>query len=195
MEQSFGEKSFHPSDFSVYYSGIDFSRVDVWNVFKRKLPQQIAMLCYHKPMTISEPTKELGVGSCYLEDEIDILVDAGVAREKIKTLFTKLYDGYLETCKQSYHENLQKMKDTEMFKQTVDDNRYAWIFQDNIANFDARILAIDDSNYPVILSCGARAFIFAEENKQDKYSAGQTPTDIEGYRLWARDTSVFTQEK
>ena len=37
MEKTFGIKSFNPSDFSVYYSGIDFSRVNVWNLFKRLL--------------------------------------------------------------------------------------------------------------------------------------------------------------
>lgn len=40
---------------------------------------------------------------------------------------------------------------------------------------------------PRILSCGARAFIFGEEDNGSKYGAGQTPTTVDGYKLWARD--------
>ena len=29
-----GEKSINPSEFSIYKSGIDFSKVNVWEVFK-----------------------------------------------------------------------------------------------------------------------------------------------------------------
>jgi len=55
-----GEKSFNPSEFSVYKSAIDFSKVNVWEVFKRKLPCQIALICHDGARTISDISIETG---------------------------------------------------------------------------------------------------------------------------------------
>ena len=74
-----------------------------------------------------------------------------------------------------------------MNKQEVNDNKYKWLFSDMIANFDSRMLYINDKDYPQILSCGARALIYGEEEISSDFRVGQTPTDIEGYRLWTRD--------
>jgi len=206
MNKEYGIKSFNPSEFSIYYSGIDFAKVNVWSLFKRKLPGQIVLFCYDNPKTISEISIELGCASCYLEDEINILVDAGVLKEvvkgkfqtnffiimkdevkKIKHLFSEMYEGYIDDLIKVFNEYLPKIKASKVYKQELDDNRYAWLFSDMVADFDSRLLSTSDSDYPQILSCGARALIFAEEEVSSECSGGQTPTDVEGYRLWARD--------
>ena len=74
-----------------------------------------------------------------------------------------------------------------MFKYNAPIERYKWIFGDRVADFDSRILYIKDEEYPRILSCGARAFIFGQESKGTIYSAGQTPSRTDKYTLWARD--------
>ena len=84
MNKEIGEVSFNPKDFSIYYSGIDFASVNVWELFKRKLPCQIALICYAKPKTISEIANEVGCSSCFIEDELTILLNAGVLIQKVK---------------------------------------------------------------------------------------------------------------
>lgn len=207
MEKTFGIKSFNPSDFSVYYSGIDFSRVNVWNLFKRLLPKQIAIACYNKSKTISDLSMELGVAACYLEEEMEELVRGGVLinngkdrystnflildKEKIETikgLYEELYRDYINVVANKFEEYFERIKATKMFKYDAPIERYKWIFGDRVADFDSRMLYIKDEEYPRILSCGARAFIFGQESKGTIYSAGQTPSKTEKYTLWARDS-------
>lgn len=94
MNKEIGEVSFNPKDFSIYYSGIDFASVNVWELFKRKLPCQIALICYAKPKTVSEIANEVGCSSCFIEDELTILLNVGVliqkAKDKYQTNFTLL---------------------------------------------------------------------------------------------------------
>lgn len=206
MEKTFGIKSFNPSDFSVYYSGIDFSRVSVWELFKRLLPKQIAIACYNESKTISELSIELGVASCYLEEEIETLVKGGVIvnngkdrfstnflildkekLETIKSLYKEMYKDYIKVVEDKFNEYYEKIKSTNMFKYNAPVERYKWIYGDRVADFDWKILNIKDEEYPRILSCGARAFIFGQESKEIIYSAGQTPSIIDKYTLWARD--------
>lgn len=206
MEKTFGIKSFNPSDFSVYYSGIDFSRVSVWELFKRLLPKQIAIACYNESKTISELSIELGVASCYLEEEIETLVKGGVIvnngkdrfstnflildKEKLETikgLYKEMYKDYIKVVEDKFSEYYEKIKSTNMFKYNAPVERYKWIYGDRVADFDWRILNIKDEEYPRILSCGARAFIFGQESKELIYSAGQTPSRTDKYTLWARD--------
>ena len=207
MEKTFGIKSFNPSDFSVYYSGIDFSRVNVWNLFKRLLPKQIAIACYNKSKTISDLSMELGVAACYLEEEMEELVRGGVLinngkdrystnflildKEKIETikgLYKELYKDYMNVVSKKFEEYFERIKATKMFKYDAPIERYKWIYGDRVADFDSRMLYIKDEEYPRILSCGARAFIFGQESKGTIYSAGQTPSKTEKYTLWARDS-------
>lgn len=207
MEKTFGIKSLNPSAFSIYYSGIDFSRVNIWNLFKRLLPKQIAIACYNKEKTISELSVELGVASCYLEEELEILVSAGLilnnGKDKFRTnflildkkvcetieqLYKELYKDYMLVVENMFNAYYERIKCTNIFKYDAPIERYKWIYGDRIANFDSRILSIQDEEYPKILSCGARAFIFGEESKGTIYSGGQTPSSIDTYTLWARDS-------
>ena len=36
MNKEIGEVSFNPKNFTIYYSGIDFASINVWELFKRK---------------------------------------------------------------------------------------------------------------------------------------------------------------
>jgi len=207
MEVNYGRKSIKPLNLSVYYSGIDFSRVNVWQLFKRLLPKQIAISCKQKSKSISELAIELGVASCYLEEEMNILVDVGIIMnngkdrfqtnfliinkedsDEIKKAYDELYKDYIIIVENVFNKNLDKLKKTNMFKYNADENRYRWIFGDQIVDFDSRILLVSDDEYPRILSCGARAFIFGEENRGSKFGTDQTPTIVDDYKLWAKDS-------
>ncbi len=210
MNKEYGEKSFNPSSFSIYYSGIDFSRVNIWDLFKRKLPAQIVLLCSNTPKTITELAIETGCASCYLEEEVNILMDAGVLKEivknkyltnffiikkddveELKQMFSDMYQLYLKDVKEEFNNNIENIKKTNIFKQDVNVQKLAWIFADNISDFDKTNLYTSDLDYPKILSCGARALIFGLETEKLKGSCGQTPTYVDDYTLWARDLSIF----
>lgn len=205
-----GEKSFNPSDFSVYKSAIDFSKINVWEVFKRKLPCQIALVCHDTAKTISEISIETGIPAVYIEDEIELLLDAGVmitpvknkyrtnlfilkknAVKQLKEQFDKLYAGYVPMVISIFDKYLPKLRQCDVFNYDVPDNRYAWFFMDGIENFDYTDLGLSADDYPQILSCGSKAFIFAEESKGSLWGAGQTPTYLEKCIVWARDVVIF----
>lgn len=213
MNKEIGEKSFNPKEFSIYYSGIDFARVNIWNLFKRKLPGQIALVCYNNPKTISDIAIEVGCGSCYIEEEVDILVNAGVLTEKTKgkyqtnfyiiskselDIVDKMYkDMYYEHTREimkEFDENLEKIKSTKIYSFHATIDQYKWVFADKVADIDRRKLFTKESDYPKILSCGARAFVFALEDKTPKGSTGQTPTYLDKYTLWARDLWKINDE-
>ena len=205
-----GEKSFNPSEFSVYKSAIDFSAVNVWEVFKRKLPCQIALICHDSNKTVSEISLETGVAAVYIEDEIGLLMDAGVmispVRSKyrtnlfilkknvltqIKEQFNMLYEAYIPAVLSAYDKYLPELEQTGIFKHDVPEGRYAWFYADKVSDFDYSEHELSDSDYPQILSCGSKGFIFAEEAEHSAWTAGQTPTRLEQCTVWSRDINVF----
>jgi hypothetical protein len=159
---------------------------------------------------MNEISIETGVPSVYAEEEINLLLDAGVmispVRNKyrtnmhilkknvlaqIKEQFNKLHEAYIPTVLSAYETYLPELKRLNIFKQIVSDKRYAWLFADNISAFDYSGFSLSDNDYPQILSCGSKGFIFAEESEGSKWSAGQTPTSLEKCTVWAKDIRAF----
>lgn len=212
-----GNKSFWPKDFSIYKSAINFSKVNVWEVFKRKLPCQIAMFCHDKTRTISDISIETGTPAVYIEDEIQLLLDTGVmiqneknkyrtnfhimksnAIKQVKEQFEALYEQYIPTVLDAYEKFLPELKKYNIFYQDVPDSRYTWLWADSISSFDFDGAFASDGNFPVkstdfpqILSCGSRAFIFAEEAVNYPWSAGSTPTELKKCTVWPKDIVIF----
>ncbi len=73
MERQFGQKSFRPEpfEFITIFSGKHSK--EYHNLFSRKLPGQILLSAYYVPMSARELSTELGIGTVYLEDELDLL--------------------------------------------------------------------------------------------------------------------------
>lgn len=206
MNKGIGEVSFNPKDFSIYYSGIDFASVNVWELFKRKLPCQIALICYQKPKTISEIASKVGCSSCYIEDEIAILINAGVLIENVKDkyqtnfyiinkeeldvvndLYKKMYNEYAKEVSKVFDEYFEQIKKTGIYNYNALIDQYKWIFADRVADMDRRNMFTKDADYPKILSCGARGLVFGLEAPTLKGTCGQTPTYLNNCTLWARD--------
>ena len=206
MNKEIGEVSFNPKDFSIYYSGIDFASVNVWELFKRKLPCQIALICYAKPKTVSEIATAVGCSSCFVEDELSILLNAGVIVEKVKDkyqtnfyiiskeeldvvdeLYKKMYDKHTKEVIKVFNEHFEQIKQTGIYNYSATVDQYKWVFADRVADMDRRNMFTKDSDYPKILSCGARGLVFGLEAPTPKGSCGQTPTYLNNHTLWARD--------
>ncbi len=210
MDDTTGEKSYNPSDFSIYYSGIDFSGVNIWKVYQRKLPCQIALICYDKVQNISEISLQTGTPAVYIEDEISLLVESGTIIEQskgkyrthffilkkeslkqVKLQFENLMKTYAPKVIELFTQYLPQLRSSGIFKYEAEDSRYAWHLMTGIIDFDPSLLKLSDADYPVILSCGARAFIFAAEEAKPVWGAGRTPTFLEKCTVYPTDVCIF----
>ena len=207
-----GEKSFRPSEFTVYKSSIDFSKVNVWEVFKRTLPCQLALVCNSAPKTISDISLETGVPAVYIEEEIDLLMKAGVMISPVKgkyrtnlhilrkntvaqvrEQFAKLYEAYIPVVLETYERTLPRLKECEVFKFDAAPNQWAWFFAQLIASFHLiyENCGLSDEDYPQILSCGSKGFIFAEEAKGSRWGMGVTPVLLDECTVFPVDVVAF----
>ena len=206
MNNGLGEKSFNPKELSIYYYGIDFARINVWELFKRKLPGQIALICYSNAKSISEISLEVGCSSCYIEEEVEILLQAGVLIESVKNkyrtnfyilnkvelnevrkLYKKMYAHLSTEISNVFNERLEDIKATNVYSFNASIEQYKWIFVHNIADLDRRNIYTHDSDYPRILSCGSRGLLYGIESEIPKYVCGQTSTDLGTCIVWAKD--------
>ena len=202
--------SVNPVEFSVYKSAIDFSRVNVWEVFRRKLPGQIAILCHDKPMTVTALSVETCVPAVYLEEEIALLLDAGVmsepvkgkyrtnfhilraqASEQIRTIFANLFRDYIPLYRRVYEETLPALKASGAFRYEASEAELRWYFHMHTGAYDYRDLWLSEKDYPQILSCGSRALIYAMEAPTLRFSAGRSPTDLGDAVVWPCDVTAF----
>ena len=182
MSKEFGEKSFNPSPFAVYRGTLGGCSVDVWKIFSRKLPCQIALICHDSPKKLDEICLETGVPAAYIEDEIKILVDSELlicpvkdkyqtnffilrknALDQLKEQLSKMYEKYVPTVIEIYEKYLPEMKKCDIFKYDAEDKRYAWFFEDKVVKFDYSNLDIADNEY-MTLADGAIGIVFAQED-------------------------------
>jgi RNA polymerase sigma factor (sigma-70 family) len=205
-----GEKSINPSEFTIYKSAIDFSKVNIWEVFKRKLPCQIAIICHDTAKTISEISLETGTPAVYIEDEVELLYDTGLiinpvkgkyrtnfhilqknAAAQLKEQFMDLYKAYSPHVLTAYEKYLPQLKKCGVFKHDATDTQWAWFFAQNVSDFDYEGYGLSADDYPQILSCGSKAVIFAEETKGSPWARGQTPTFLDKCTVYPCDVVAF----
>ncbi len=184
MNRKFGEMSYNPRTFRMDFWGNNDSDI-YWELFKRKLPGNILLAVYEKPLTLTELSLELGVATAYLEDEVDILESHDILKQvgdKYQTnivIFTSKYESCVmeksravyEMSAQLFHqlleETLPQIKGLELFENDLDDNDYKWIFSNMALYFSAR--RFDQTKreslgqYP-LLSNGSSGFIFGYDN-------------------------------
>ena len=94
MTRTLGEKSYNPGTFRLDFWG-DWNKYH--NLFRRKLPGSIVLATYYEAMTAEALSMELGVSMPYLEEEIEILEEAGVlkkAGEKYQANIVIITDAY-----------------------------------------------------------------------------------------------------
>lgn len=81
MERKYGEKSYNPETFRIDFWGSG-NNGHYYQLFERKLPGNIMLSAFDKPVSIQELSLELGVSAVYLEDEIEILKRYNLIVEK-----------------------------------------------------------------------------------------------------------------
>ena len=184
MTREYGEKSYAPGVFRPDY-WTNGSNIEYRELFRRRLPGNILLAAYDKPMTLAELSLELGVAAAYLEDELGILIEHEIIKEsagKYQTniiIFTDEYEKrVLEKFKPVYEPAaarfaarlnglMPELKKLEFHGSGYDENRLRWTFT-NIALYLALRKADSASaekygGYP-LLSNGSRGFIFGYDN-------------------------------
>lgn len=177
----YGEKSFNPSPFTVFRGTYDFCSVNVWEIFKRKLPCQIALICYDSPKTADEICLETGTPAAYIEDEINILFESELlispvkdkyqtnffilrknALGQLKDQFEKMYSKYIPFVIETYEKYITEMKECGIFTFDAEDKRYAWFYEDKVIDFAGSDINMSEDD-AMTLADGAKGLIYAQE--------------------------------
>jgi len=80
MDRKYGEKSYNPGKFYINFWG-NGNNGYIWRTFERRLPGNIVLAAYKKPLSLEELSLELGVSAPYLEDELEILLKHNFVRK------------------------------------------------------------------------------------------------------------------
>ncbi len=154
LDRKYGERSYNPGKFSPNFWGSGNNGY-IWHTFERRLPGNIVLAAYEKPLSIEELSLELGVSTPYLEDELDILMKYNFVRKlgnKYQTdfvIFKKAIEEeiqntvpYAEMCvkmisqiKEQVGVLLPKIRKMDLGIE-MDDNQLKW-FVINFAMIDA----------------------------------------------------------
>lgn len=163
MDRKYGEKSYNPGKFYPNFWGSGNNGY-VWQTFERRLPGNIVLAAYEKPLSIEELSLELGVSAPYLEDELDVLEKYNFVRKssnKYQTdllIFKRLMEEEVQNfvpCADICMETVSKVKkQVDMllpkFKKmdlgiAMDENQLKW-FIVNFAMIDALGQFEDEAN-------------------------------------------------
>ena len=194
MERKYGEKSYNPGKFRIDFWG-GGNNGYVWNTFERRLPGNIVLAAYEKPLGIEELSLELGVSAPYLEDELAILLKYDFVRmigNKYQTNFLIFKTPYEEeirrtlpymdycsdatACIMKMTEKVLSQFRKKNFGISLDENRLKWF----IVNF-ALLNALGDfeertqekyGDYPKLF-CNCYGYVFGHDNDYNyDYFAG-----------------------
>lgn len=184
MTREYGEKSYNPATFRINYWGHGSNAI-YREIFSRRLPGNILLSAYDKPMSVTEMSVELGVAAPFLEDELEILERHELIREskgKYQTniiICTDEYEKRVERetagiCKAAAEKIMQEIDKTmpqlcslDFYGRDYGENRLKWTFA-NIAVYHA---VTDFSNtildkfggFP-LLSNNSEGFLFGHDN-------------------------------
>lgn len=188
-----GETSITPKSLTVYRTG-GWSTVNVWQLLMRKLPGQIAILCHNAAKTVTELSRETGTPAVYLEEEIDILLGAGLlirsgkdryrtnfhildgdAMQRFDATFRQLFAKFVPHVADAFARHLPALRETDAFDHPVDDDRYRWLWAKMIRNWSSPLP--DGGEYPRLLSDGCEAYVYAAISEKPRWGHGQSYID------------------
>lgn len=136
MDRKYGEKSYNPAQFAIDFWG-NGNNSFVWNTFERKLPGNIALALYEKPLSLEELSLELGVSAPYLEDELEILLKHNF----IKQTGNKYQTDFLIFKTQYEKEFIEKVPSAKICLKTVD--KFARVVEEKLPKFKKMNLGIE----------------------------------------------------
>ena len=183
MSREFGEKSYNPGMFRPDFWGGNSN--PYFKLFDRKLPGNIVLAAYEKPLTVQQLSVELGVSVPYLEEELEILSEHQIItenngkyqtniiifKEDYENEAEKLFEPIFKPCsallKSSIDVKFAEIKEKYFNIAGYDDNRIKWSVINLILMF-----ALDKANESCIekygdypkLSNGSCGFVYGYDN-------------------------------
>lgn len=184
MAREFGEKSYNPSVFRVDFWGSG-NNSEYLEIFSRKLPGNIVLSAYDKPVSVTELSVELGVAAPYLEDELailerhelikktggkyqtNIIIFTDAFEKSALKKFVPVYEKAAIEFNRQLEETLSKLKNLAFLGSDYDAMRLKWTFA-NMAVCHAlmrsdRILKDKFGDFP-LLSNGSYGFVYGYDN-------------------------------
>ena len=186
MDRKYGEKSYNPSKFFIDFWG-NQSNGYIWHIFERRLPGNIVLAAYEKPISMEELSMELGVSVPYLEDEIDILLKYDLLirtgnryqtnfiifrtpfeLELRKTIpMAEICTATVDRMKSLVESLLPKFRNKD-FGVELDDNRLRWflvnfVMIESLCQFEVKTREKFGA-YPK-LHCGNSGYIYGHDNE------------------------------
>ncbi len=183
MTREYGEKSYNPQIFRMNFWGD--SSDGYRELFERKLPGNILLSAYEKPLSITELSLELGISTAYLEDEIEILERNELIKrigDKYQTNIIILRDTFEKKviefakplCKtyskkiiNTFEKIIPKLKELNFYGDKFDENSFKWCML-NIGLYQGlrkhdKICTDKYGQYPQLVN-GSFGFVFGHDN-------------------------------
>ncbi|MCM1335562.1 MAG: sigma-70 family RNA polymerase sigma factor [Bacteroides sp.] len=178
MTREYGERSYNPARFCCDFWG---GWNTYWSLFKRKLPGNIVLAAYERPLTVSELSVELGVSAPYLEDELDILTENWLVKkigdkyrtdmvifkretlQALKKELTPIYRPYAKRIAKRFSETSEAFARLDFEGNNADENTVKWLMA-TLTGYFAMLRAFEESaekygDYPT-LSNGTNGFVY-----------------------------------
>ncbi len=189
MNRELGEKSYNPKDFVFGFWG-ELGTL-YYKMFERKIPKNIVMSAYEKPLTIEEISVDTGIPRPYLEEEIKILLEGDVLsnakngyyqtnfiiilkelQEKVERVLTEASGPFSVKLLESFNSTEQEIRDIGFCGSQGDWKKLLWtliplsIFS-TLNKIQAEFLA-----QPPLLKTGVRGWPNARERELDVWDFG-----------------------
>ena len=146
MAREFGIRSYKPEDIGFMVSGSSPSGLPK-KVLQRKLPKNILLQANNNPSTIEELAVEIGIAAPYMEEEVQILVDAELLKETNGKYVTNFFIMDKDCRLEIYHTQRKQSKERskildEIIKDIMPEIRKLGIIGDTISDNDFKWLII-----------------------------------------------------
>ena len=213
MVREYGEKSYNPKDFVFGFWG-ELGTM-YFKMFERKIPKNIVMSVYHKPITIEEMSVDIGISRPYLEDELKILLDGDVISQNkdgkyqtnfiiiLKELQDRIDRVLAEKCQalavklfESFTKNEKEIRNIGFVGSDLKWEKLLWTLIPMSLFLALNKIQSEVLNEPPLLKTGIRGWPNARERKPQEWDFGaynhSNPDSKLGY--WSCNFSVISKK-
>jgi hypothetical protein len=149
MAREFGQRSYRPEEVSFSASGSQPSGLP-WRAVNRRIPNNILLHAHNNPCTLEELSMELGIAMPYMEEEVQLLVDATLLAEQNGKYVTNFFIADKECQLEVYNtqrreskersrlidqiveESLPEIRKLSLVRNKMPDNELEWFLVTNL---------------------------------------------------------------
>lgn len=210
MVREYGEKSYNPKDFVFGFWG-ELGTM-YFKMFERKIPKNIVMSAYNKPITIEEMSVDIGISRPYLEDELKILVDGDVIcknkddmyqtnfiiilkeiQDRIDRVLADKCQAFAIKLSDSFNKNEKEIRDIGFVGADLKWEKLLWTFVPMSIFLALNKIQSEILNEPPLLKTGIRGWPNAREREPQEWDFGvynhSNPNNKLGY--WSCNFQIF----